>query len=88
MGQITLMYKINLTQMANCESMTATELAKELDKDSKRASALQKGQLLEEKPGRREAKLILREVEATLGSTFATNEEKKNLSKLGVEYGG
>ncbi len=51
--------------MANCESVTATKLAQQLDRDEKRASALQKGQLLEGKQGKRTAKLILRKVEAT-----------------------
>ncbi len=55
MGQITLMCKINPAPKANCESVTAAELAEQLDQDSRRASALQRGQLFEEKPGRKEA---------------------------------
>ncbi len=58
--------------------MTATELAEQLDQGSQRESALQKGQL-EEKSGRREAKLILRK----LGHLQRT--KKENLIKDGRE---
>ncbi len=81
MGQISLMCKINIREMANCERVTASELAKQLNQDAERASAFKKGQLFAEKPGRREAKIILRKVEANLDSTFATHEGRKTYQR-------
>ncbi len=71
MAQTFPMCKLNPSEIAHCESVTASELAV-LDHDANRAYAFQKGQLFQEKSGMRSANLILRKVEATLGSTFAT----------------
>ncbi len=77
MGQNTLMCKINLSQMANFEIVTATELGEQLDQVSIREWAIQERTIIRGETRRREAKLILRKVEAALGSAFATNEERK-----------
>ncbi len=53
---MALMCKIHPREMANCESVTGTELAQQLDRDAKRASALQKDNVLRNKQGKRTAK--------------------------------
>ncbi len=69
MAQISPMCKLNSSEIANCESVTESELAEELDHDAKRAYALQKGHFLENKSGIRSARFIRRKVGATVGTT-------------------
>ncbi len=66
------MCKVNPAQMCNCENVMHPSLRNSLIKTRN------EHQLFGRKtPGRREAKFILRKVEATIGSTCATNEERK-----------
>ncbi len=68
---------INAEEMEIVKRVTATKQEDQLDQDANRAEALQKGYSSSEGPKRVKAKSILRKLQAALGCTSVTNEERK-----------
>ncbi len=77
MSHISLTCKLNPKETENLNELSASDLAGQLEQEARKRQMLKNGHSFTESPKSRIGKRFLQRVQAVLGKTFATNEERK-----------
>ena len=92
MLQTALTCRLNPHEIEHLGEVTCHDLSAQLKKEADRRDAIRKGHELPKQEHKTSAKRILQRVQATLGKSFATNEERRTYQRkawnLAAKYNG
>ncbi len=77
MSHISLICRLHPKEIEDLHEVSASDLAGQLEQEVKKREMLKYGHYFTEKAKSKNGRRLLRRVQAVLGKSFATNEERK-----------